>query len=79
MTVIANLTEAERVTMAEILRTHPRVRGESEAQHRMSAEQAAKEAINAQRTEYDPEGEKEPLEWDGDEWPPPQWFIDQAD
>ena len=37
MTVIANLTEAERVTMAEILRTHPRVRGESEAQHRMSA------------------------------------------
>ena len=45
----------------------------------MSAEQAAKEAINAQRTEYDPEGEKEPLEWDGDEWPPPQWFIDQED
>ena len=80
MTVIENLTEAERATMADVIARHPRSQGETDAQHRTQAEMAAAEVISAQRNEeYDPEGEREPLEWDGDEWPPPQWFIDQAD
>jgi hypothetical protein len=76
MTVIANLTQTERTTMADVIARHPRVRGETDAQHLMSAEQAAAEVINAQRTEYDPEGEQEPLVYPGDEWPPPQEWLD---
>ena len=48
-----------------------------QAQHRAQAEMAAAEVINAQRNEaYDPEGEQEDLIYPGDDWPPPQEWMD---
>ena len=77
MTVIENLTEAERATMADVIARHPRSPGETDAQHRAQAEMAAAEVINDQRNEeYDPEGEQEDLIYPGDEWPPPQEWLD---
>ena len=77
MTVITNLTEAERATMADVIERHPRSPGETDAQHQAQAEMAAAEVINAQRNEeYDPEGEQEDLIYPGDDWPPPQEWMD---
>ena len=77
MTVIPNLTEAERATMADVIARHPRSPGETDAQHRAQAEMAAAEVINAQRNEeYDPEGEQEDLIYPGDDWPPPREWLD---
>ena len=77
MTVIPNLTEAERATMADVIARHPRSPGETDAQHRTQAEMAAAEVISAQRNEeHDPEGEQEDLIYPGDDWPPPREWLD---
>jgi hypothetical protein len=63
--------------MAEVIARHPRSPGETDAQHRAQAEMSAAEVINNQRNEeYDPEGEQEDLIYPGDDWPPPQEWLD---